>query len=72
MQYRHLVGGLSDEFHVVLDHEDGMILRHALQELGRFLAFFAGHASDRLIEQQQGRILGHHHADLQPLHLTVG
>jgi hypothetical protein len=52
MQYRHLVGGLSDEFHVVLDHEDGMILRHALQELGRFLAFFAGHASDRLIEQQ--------------------
>ena len=72
VQHGHLLGGLPDEFHVVLDHEDGMILRHALQELGRFLAFSAGHASDRFIEQQQGRILRHQHADLQPLHLTMG
>ena len=71
VQHRHLLGGLSDEFHVVLNDEDGVILRHALQELGRFFTFLAGHTSDRLIEQQQGRILSHDHADLQPLQLTM-
>jgi hypothetical protein len=63
MQHRHLLGGLSDEFHVVLNDEDGVVLRHALQELGRFLTFLPGHTRDRLIEQQQGRILSHDHAD---------
>jgi hypothetical protein len=72
VQHRDLVGGLSDELHVVLNDEDGVVLRHALQELGRFLTFLAGHPSDRLIQQQQGWVLGHHHADLQPLHLTMG
>ncbi len=72
MQHRHLLGGLPDEFHIVLDYQDGVILRHALQQLGCRLAFLAGHARNRLIEQQQGRILGHHHADLQPLGLPMG
>ena len=71
MEYRYLMGGLPDEFHVVLDHQNGVILRHTLQELGGFFTFLAGHASDRFIEQQQGRLLGHHHADFQPLCLTM-
>ena len=50
MQHRHLVGGLANEFHVVLNDQNGVVLRHALQEFGRFLAFLAGHARDRLIE----------------------
>ena len=33
--------------------------------------FFLGHAGHRLVHQQQLRILGHHHADLEPLLLAV-
>jgi hypothetical protein len=50
MQHGHLLGGLPHKFHVVLDDQNGVILRHALQELGGFLTFSAGHARDRLIE----------------------
>jgi len=50
VQHRHLLGSLPDEFHVVLDHEDGVVLRHVLQELGCFLAFLTGHARNRLVE----------------------
>jgi hypothetical protein len=72
MQHGHLLSGLPDEFHVVLDHQDGVILRHALEELCRFRTLFTGHASDWFVEEQQRWVLGHHHADLQPLHLTMG
>ena len=71
MQHGHFMGGLADEFHVVLDHQDGVLLCHTLQELRGFLAFPARHTSNRLIEQQQRRLLSHHHTDLEPLHLTV-
>ena len=72
VQHRDLVGGLSDELHVVLNDEDGVVLRHALQELGRFLTLFGGHTSDLLCQQLQASVLGHQPPDPQPLHLTVG
>jgi hypothetical protein len=72
MQDLHLVGGLPHKFHVMLDDQHGVIVRHALQELRGFLPFSAGHAGNRFIEEQQSRILSHHHADLQPLYLTMG
>ena len=34
MQHCHLVGRLPHKFHVMLDDQNGVIVRHVLQELG--------------------------------------
>ena len=71
MQHRHPVGCLAHEFHVVLHHQYGVFLGQVLQNLAGLLAFLAGHAGDRLVQQEKRRLLHHDHADFQPLHFAV-
>ena len=42
-----------------------------LEQLRRLLGLGVGHAGDRLVDQQQLRVLRQQHADLQPLLLAV-
>ncbi len=71
MQHRDLVGDVLDEFHVVLDHDDRLALRDAIEQFGRQLALARAHAGNGLVQQQQLRPLHQQHADFQPLLLAV-
>ena len=62
---------LPDDVHVVLDQEHRVVLRDPLNELGGPPLAFLGHAGRRLIQQQQLRIGGDQHAELEPLPLAV-
>ena len=42
-----------------------------LQKLGGLVGLDVGHAGDRLVDQQQFRVLRQQHADLEPLLLAV-
>src|SRR4029453_7038139 len=72
MKYRHALGDLAHERHIVLDDQN----RHALS-IERFYQF-AGperflrrHAGCRLVQQQKLRLQCQRHADLEPLLLPV-
>ena len=74
MQHRDLLaalGELIDELHVVLDHHQRVLAFERQEQLGRALGLLVGHASHRLVEQQQLGVLHQQHADLQPLLLAM-
>ena len=62
----------ADELHVVLDHQHRAVARDLDQQRAGARGLLLGHAGHRLVHQQQLGVLGHHHADLQPLLLAVG
>ena len=62
---------LAHELHVVLDDDHGVVLGDLLQQLGGLLRLGVGHAGDRLVDEQQLRVLREQHADLEPLLLAV-
>lgn len=61
----------AHKHHVVLDHDDRVIIGDILQKFSGFSGFGIRHAGSRLVHEKQLRILGQQHADLQPLLLTV-
>ena len=61
----------AHEVHVVLDHDDRAVPADRLQQVAGLVALLVAHAGDRLVEQQQPRVLHQQHADLQPLLLAV-
>src|SRR3989441_2230802 len=71
MEHRDLAGDLPHEFHVVLDDEDRPVGGDRLEQLPRPRGLLVGHAGDRLVHQQELRILRDHHTDLEPLLLAV-
>ncbi len=71
MQAGHLDAELAHESHVVLDHHHRLGLVDLLEQFGGLHGLDVGHAGDRLVDQQQFRLLRQQHADLQPLLLPV-
>ena len=71
MQAAHLDAEFAHKGHVVLDDHDRLFLVDFLEQLGGLMGFDVGHAGDRLVDQQQFRILRQQHADLEPLLLAV-
>ena len=71
MQACHLDAELADEMHVVLDHDHRMIARDFAQEIGGRRGLAVGHAGDRLVHQEELRVLRQQHADLEPLLLPM-
>ena len=61
----------SHEIHVVLDHDHRMLARERQQQLRGSLGLLRRHAGDRLVHEQQLRLLHQQHADLEPLFLAV-
>ena len=72
MQNRDLHIEIANEDHVVFDDDDRMIFRNLLQQDRRLRRLGVGHAGDRLVHQQEFRVLRQQHADLEPLLLPVG
>src|SRR5579875_3261695 len=62
---------LSNELHIVLDHQNRPVRADLPEENAGPLALGAGHAGDGLIEQKKLRFLNQHHPDLEPLLLPV-
>ncbi|MCY1457930.1 hypothetical protein D9M71_752650 [compost metagenome] len=52
-----MVGDRADKAHVMLDHHQRVLTGQAPEQFGGELGFGIGHASHRLIEQQQLRVL---------------
>src|SRR2546425_2316974 len=71
VEYRHLGAELADEFHVVLDDQDGAVARDAEEQLGGARGLSVRQARPRLVDEEERGILRHHHPDLQPLLLAV-
>ena len=71
MQARDLDAELAHEGHVVLDHDHGLVAVDLLEQLRGLPRLGVGHAGDRLVDQQQLRVLRQQHADLEPLLLAV-
>ena len=61
----------QQEVHVMLDDNNGMMLRDFLQHDRGLRCLRVGHAGHGLIKQNQFRVLREQHADLQPLFLAV-
>ncbi len=72
MQYGDPVGDPFDEIHVVLNNDYGAVgaLQVAHQRDGAF-GFLFGQAGNGLIQHQKFRVRRQHHADLQPLLLSM-
>jgi hypothetical protein len=60
-----------DELHVVLDDDEAGIEIYRAQQIDRPFNFVGGHPGRWLIKQYEFRLLRNHHADLDPLPLTV-
>src|SRR5262245_15294610 len=71
VKHGHRARDRGDEGHVVLDHHERMLAREREEELRRALRLLVAHAGDRLVEEQQARLLHEEHADLEPLLLPV-
>src|SRR6266478_5230049 len=71
VEHGDLAGDLPHELHVVLDDENRAVRGDRLEQLTRARGLFVGHPGDRLIDQQELRILRDHHADLEPLLFAV-
>ena len=71
VQAGHLDAELAHEGHVVLDDDDRLFLVDLLQEFGGLMRLHVGHAGDRLVDEQELRVLRQQHADLEPLLLAV-
>src|SRR5216117_3593672 len=70
--HRDVVGDLEYDLHVVLDDDDIEARGELPDFLHRTLGFGRAHAADRLIEQQQPRLLGEGDADLEKRDVAVG
>ena len=55
----------------MLDDHDRMSPRNVADQFGGGEGFGVGHAGDRLVDQQQLRVVRQQHADLEPLLLAV-
>src|SRR5437016_5738376 len=62
---------VAHEGHVVFDHYDSPIAVDLSEEIRSLACFRVGHAGDRLVDQQELRLLCQQHADLEPLLLPV-
>ncbi len=71
VQHGDALGDGTNEIHVVLDHHHGVLARERQQQLGGALDLLRRHAGDRLVDQQQLRLLHQQHADFEPLLLAV-
>src|SRR5262245_24096343 len=71
VKHRHRPRDTAHELHVVLDHQNGSILRDRPEKLGRLLGLLVGHPGHRLVDQQELRLLDDDHPDLEPLLLAV-
>src|SRR5438067_339772 len=67
MEHRHLTRDLPHELHVVLDDEHRPVRGDRLEQRAGPLRLLVGHAGNRLVDQQELRILRDHHPDLEPL-----
>src|SRR2546428_13097392 len=67
VEHRHLGAELADEFHVVLDDQDGAVARDAEEQLGGARGLFVRHARHRLGDEEGLGILRHHPPALPPL-----
>ena len=72
MEDGDFAGDLADKGHVMVDDDQSMLARHGQQEVASSLRFLGRHAGDRLVDQEQLRVLGHEHAEFQPLFLPMG
>ena len=72
MQHGDGAGDGADEFHVVFDDNHRVFAGQAFQKFAGAFHFLAGHPGDGFIHQQQLWFLHQHHADFQPLLLSVG
>ena len=71
MQHGNALGDGADEVHVVLDDDHGVLALQRKQQLCGAVHLLVCHTCDRLVDQQQMRILHQQHADLEPLLLAV-
>ena len=62
---------VSDERHVVLDHDQWVLAIDLADDLGRSHALFLGHAGGRFVEQDQIGPSAQHQRKLHPLPLAV-
>ena len=65
------IGDVADKLHVMLNHQNRVVLGDHPEQFRRFLPFCHRHARYRLIQHQQIRFLNQQHANLQPLFLAV-
>ena len=70
-QHGDAVGQREDGVHVVLDQQHAAAALQALQERDQALALLDAHAGHRLVEQQQARLAGQRHGDLELALLAV-
>ena len=71
VQHHDAPGNRSNEGHIMLDNHDRVLARQRQQELGRALDLVRRHAGNRLVHQEQLRVLHQQHADFEPLLLAV-
>ena len=71
VEHRHPRAEQADEFHVVLDDDDAVVVLQFQQQLRGENGFFVGQPGGRLVDQQQHRRGQDQHADFQPLPLAV-
>src|SRR5215470_13461986 len=72
MQHRDSLRRLTHKLHVVLHDQYRVVLRQSLQKLPGLLALVFGHTGYWFIQEKERWLLHDDHADLEPLHLTVG
>jgi hypothetical protein len=65
-------GDLADEDHVVFDDDDAVFAGEAEEEFAGAGGFLVGHAGGGFVDEEELRVLGEEHADLEPLLLAVG
>ena len=72
VEHGHASGTGTNDRHVVLHHHHGALRHEGGEQRRGALHLLRRHAGHGLVDQQELRILGEQHADLQPLGLAVG
>ena len=72
VQHGDALGKAERGVHVVLDHHDGDVARDGVEQRAHGLALGLGEPGERLVEQQQLRLLRQRHGELEPAALAVG
>src|SRR6266403_2062654 len=71
VQYRDALGKCQRRVHIVLDHHDGHIARDGVEQRAYPLSLGLRKAGERLVEQQDSRLLGERHRELEPAPLAA-
>src|SRR3990172_1309046 len=71
MEHGDFAGDPADELHVMLDHEHRAGRRDLHKQVTGSRGLLVRHPRDRLVDQQEFRVLSHDHPDLEPLLLAV-